>query len=446
MNRPSRAPPLGCLVATLLLLLVMPLALAQPAGRSPNLRLLTTAPIRTESPLDRLGGAVAFQDDLLVAGVPGGPFLPSQDPGGFALFRILKRAPYLAQISSYTCGMGSDGAVAVWGDFVFLGVDNHVDFHQSSTCNNRERSDSLEQGVRIVEISDPVKPREVGFVAVGRAHNITLIPHNDVVYIYVPTPSDGLVPGLPSLSTRLRIVRFDPEHPRRARVVAEPRIFGQAGCHDLIYFAPRRVAACLGADASILLDVSDPPNPKKLSSLADTTRSLGFGAFSWDGRYLVASGTETLGFASTCSGEEDPAGVLWLYDVRDLRRPRLVTHYAPSRQATLPGFLNSAYACEPSRVSFVPTSDESYVVTSGWGSAGLTIVDFTVPTRPYELAFWAEEATQLAAGHWYNGRIYGTEMNRTGIRVFEADGLDQRHVHYFRNRYNPTSQIRDFGS
>jgi hypothetical protein len=75
--------------------------------------------------------------------------------------------------------------------------------------------------------------------------------------------------------------------------------------------------------------------------------------------------------------------------------------------------------------SLVPVPGRDLKVQA-WYQGGLSLFDFTDPTAAKEIAFFDRgpiSATDLVTGgywsvYWYNGRIYGAEIER-GIDVFE---------------------------
>jgi hypothetical protein len=65
------------------------------------------------------------------------------------------------------------------------------------------------------------------------------------------------------------------------------------------------------------------------------------------------------------------------------------------------------------------------IMVQAWYQGGLSVFDFSDPSRPQEIAFFDRgpmSATQLAlsgfwSAYWYNGHIYGSEIGR-GLDVF----------------------------
>jgi hypothetical protein len=60
-----------------------------------------------------------------------------------------------------------------------------------------------------------------------------------------------------------------------------------------------------------------------------------------------------------------------------------------------------------------------YLLVAGWYYGGTSVVDFTNPAQPQEVAFYDFDPVsgQSWSSYWYNGRIYSNDMNR-GVDVF----------------------------
>ncbi|MBT8404420.1 MAG: hypothetical protein KJP18_11210, partial [Gemmatimonadetes bacterium] len=80
--------------------------------------------------------------------------------------------------------------------------------------------------------------------------------------------------------------------------------------------------------------------------------------------------------------------------------------------------------CVAHNGSLVPVPGRDIKVQA-WYQGGVSVMDFTDPTRPVEIAFFDRgplSDTELFTGgywstYWYNGRVYGAEISR-GIDVF----------------------------
>jgi hypothetical protein len=147
---------------------------------SKNLRQLNRQPIRIDKDVFAQGSDLAFQRKLVVAGTY----------QGTAFYRILKRKPFLRQIGFHACP-GSQGDVSVWGRFVFVSIDSATsNGRRSSVCNNTKTNLSNnsvdKEGLRIVDISQPRHPRQVGFVETDcGSHTHTLVPDSGNLFVYI---------------------------------------------------------------------------------------------------------------------------------------------------------------------------------------------------------------------------------------------------------------------
>lgn len=409
--------------------------------------------------------SLAFQGRTVVAGADG-------QGGGFHLFRILDQAPYIRQVSSYSCPGGVLGDVSIWGDYVFQSIEdwypyinaslNDINQYRSKTCNNTDRSKG-QYGIRVIDISEPEHPRQVAFLRTPcGSHTHTLVPADGELYIYSPVPCNEDVPprlpGIPespvkAFSNQIHVMRFDPIHPGRPEVWT-PSISPQLGCHDITVHVHRSLAACTQyfnrAWNSSLLDISDPANPRVLSHLdaPATAQWMTFSSFTGDGKYLVTADTgvpfdETV-FRPTarCTGTDDPTGRLYIYDVSNAYEPELVNSLSPSRSGP-----SSSLDCGPMEVGMVPLKNpKRYVATVAWLNGGLSVIDLSDPTEPVEISYWqVGPKSAMKAAHWYNGRIYATEgWTWDGLRVFEVDGLGLEAVHRYDDRLNPQTQVKEF--
>lgn len=424
------------------------------ANASDNVRRLTTA----GAPLSPRTGMV-FQGSLAVAG----------SPDGFALFRISPGSPYLEFLSFYLCPGSDVGDITIWGNYVFQSVEGTpwrestlYDYDvETPVCNNTD--DSMRKGgIRIVDISDVYEPRQIDFVPLpGGSPQHTLVPAEDRLYIYSHLPAGNYDQhdssgGPPTPNTRLKIIRFDPDEPRRARVISSNPALPMYGCYDITVLISRDLAACAAWSSVFLLDISDPANPvvlgdgsvlgEPLTPTIVNPNANWFSAaqFTWDGKYLVlADSAEAFylpapGEVRRCTGESDDRGVLWFYDVTDPAHPVLEGRFSLPRE--------QRKNCVARQVSMLPMKDDDrYVVAAGWSYGGWDLVDFSDPSRPEELAYWDDSRDSQIAANWYNGRVYVPARDTTpsGLYVYEVDGFGLDHVRRFDRLYNPQTQIED---
>jgi hypothetical protein len=90
-----------------------------------------------------------------------------------------------------------------------------------------------------------------------------------------------------------------------------------------------------------------------------------------------------------------------------------------------------------------------YIAAVGYRNAGFSIVDFTDPAAPTELAYYLQlddgMIPDIWSTYWYNGRIYASDNGAgRGVSVYEVDGLSTKEVRSFAGRMNPQVQIPAF--
>jgi hypothetical protein len=76
--------------------------------------------------------------------------------------------------------------------------------------------------------------------------------------------------------------------------------------------------------------------------------------------------------------------------------------------------------CSVHNGNIIPVNGR-YLLVAGWYYGGTSVVDFTNPTQPQEVAFYDADSPsgESWSSYWYNGRIYANDMVR-GVDVFNA--------------------------
>ena len=425
-----------------------------PSGdfHTENFRKLGRSDITTPAGVKAQGSDLAFRGRLMIAGTY----------QGTAIFR--RTSTGVEQVSFHDCP-GSQGDVSVLGDHVFVSIDTPSSNNlQTSDCNNtgtnQSPSSQGKEGIRIVDISDPAAPRQVGFVETEcGSHTHTVIPGETTSYIYVDsyplTDSPDACNKLVHPEGEFSVIEFPTADPTQARVASVPDVLppqyaDSIGCHDTGVMPERdlAVASCLGAWA--LLDISDPVNPKTLSVIQNPLIELDHSAqLTWDGKYAVI-GDEHAGAAGGggCSPrQESPVGAMWFYDLSDRSNPKLEGSYSLPRVPPIDSAEEvERFRCTTHNYEILPMRDPGrYVAVSPYYAGGLSVVDFSDPAAPRELGHYLPQVDgvnpDMWSGYWYNGRIYTNEhSSRLGVSVFEMDGLGRREVHAYDGTLNPQTQ------
>jgi hypothetical protein len=421
---------------------------------SANFQKLGRTPIEIGDGELAQGSDLAFKGNQLIAGAY----------EGVGLYRI-RSGGNLTQLSFFDCP-GSQGDVTVLGNTMFVSVDSpSSNSRQSATCNNTPTTDSAnsvgKEGLRIVDISDPRAPRQIGFVETEcGSHTQTLIPGATTSYIYVqsyPLTPESVCTELSHPEGEFSVVKVPNANPAAARVVAVPDVLpatvtpDTVGCHDTGVLPAKdlAVASCLGAWA--LLDISNPVRPKTLSTVQNAAIELDHSAqLTWDGKYAVI-GDEHAGAAGGggCSpSQASPVGAMWFYNITDPSKPVLEGSYSLPRVPPVDTAEEvDRFRCTTHNYMVVPMRDQNrYVAVSPYYSGGLSVVDFTDPSAPRELGYYLPQVgganPDMWSGYWYRGRIYTNEhASQLGLSVFKMEGLGNTQVQDLGSVTNPQTQV-----
>jgi hypothetical protein len=448
----------------------MAAALVLPAGASanhasPNMRLVTTLfkPGDLSPPQGVLASAnsdLAFWGARAYAG----------HYDGFRIFDISDPS-HPEVLSDFAC-RGAQNDVSVWQNrLLFLSIDEpqlQPTGQPRGVCNEaapatdagREIATNFE-GIRIFDVTDPRNPVFLKGVDTDcGSHTHTLVPdpdHNRLL-IYVSSyalrvgpicgprtsGNDQLFdPTLPvdvnPLHEQISVVEVPLGSPQNARVISEPRLahpiynisqidpeatgfYDTVGCHDIGVFLEIKLAAAACMSNGQLWDISDPANPKTLPSQGaryvdvPQVEFWHSAAFTWDGRN-IQFGDERIREGG-CESTAEPGGRLYFYDRANFTQP-IGSFMIPRPQ-------NGEY-CSSHLWNVLPRKDGRYVLTEAWYNGGVDVIDFTDPTRAFEVGYYdafhpsGDEAVWSA--YWYNRFIYANDIERGQDVYFLRDRL-----------------------
>lgn len=371
------------------------------AANSPNMRLAYSLPDPTSG---RTDSDIAFWGNIGVAG----------NYDGFRIFNTQTQQ----QLVSFLC-RGPQNDVALWQHNGRLLLFQAIDAPQRdglTVCSQNRSSDTTVtdplgfEGIRIFDISDPTAPVYLKGVRTNcGSHTNTLVPDlaNNRVLIYATTASSSGGPYCQIPHNRIPIVAVPLNAPENASVIAEPRLIPTLrGCHDITVFLALDKAAASCESEGQFWDITDPANPGTTTPLAridDPGVNYWHSAeFTWDGQYVVWNDES---FTNTCQPNGD--GKIRIYRVSDAA---LMSSFMIPRPQT-------SY-CSVHNGNIVPVLGK-YLLVAGWYYGGTSVVDFTNPTQPQEVAFYDFDPTsgESWSSYWYNGRIYANDMVR-GVDVF----------------------------
>ena len=270
------------------------------------------------------------------------------------------------------------------------------------------------------------------------------------------------------------VIKVPLAHPEMAKIVSSPRIFtdptsgdvnglwkggnhgegtqttsATRGCHDITMYSAIGLAAGACSGNGILLDISDPVNPKRLDAVSDPNYAFWLSAnFSNDGKTVLFTDEWGGGGQPRCRAS-DPMN--WGADaIFKLENGKLTlqSYYK------MPAPQTDKENCVAHNGSMIPVPGRNIEVQS-WYQGGVSMVDYTDATHPMEIGYFDRgpiNGDKFAMGgqwstYWYNGTIYGSEIAR-GLDVFkltpskfmtqnEIDAANQVHFDYLNVQDQP---------
>jgi len=318
------------------------------------------------------------------------------------------------------------------------------------------------RGVRIFDISDIKAPKQVAAVQTCRgSHTHTLVvdpKDKDNVYIYVSGTSfvrqeeelPGCTGGTPDKNPntalfRIDVIKVPVAAPQNAKVVSSPRVFmdprsgvinslNNGGslsdndtkardtnqCHDITVYSAIGLAAGACSGNGILLDISDPANPKRVDAVNDTNYSYWHSAsFSNDGKKVVFTDEWGGGLGARCrANDPNKWGADAIFNLEN-NKLSFASYYK------MPAAQGDSENCVAHNGSLIPVPGRDIEVQA-WYQGGISIMDFTDAAHPQEIAYFDRgpiDPNVLVLGgdwsaYWYNGQIYASEIAR-GLDIFE---------------------------
>ncbi len=422
---------------------------------------------------------MAFFDDVLIAG----------SYHGFNIYRLGDDGiPGL--LSSIVCP-GGQGDVSVVGDLLIMSVQ---ETRSRLDCGlegvTEDVSPERFRGIRIFDISDLARPRQVGAVQTCRgSHTHSVVDVDDDRIIVYNSGTSTVrdeeelagcydVPGDARTALfRIDVIKIPIDDPSSAHITSSPAVFADpedegvlAGlwrggehddesqetemtdqCHDITVFPDMALAAGACSGNGILFDISDPLNPTRLDAVVDRGFAYWHSAtFSNDGSKVLFTDEWGGGSRPRCRAY-DPLdwGADAIYDIVDNKLVFRSYYKLPAPQVEQEN-------CVAHNGSIIPVPGRDIFVQA-WYQGGVSIIDFTDSSNPVEIAYFDRgplDPEKLILGgywstYWYNGRIYGTEIYR-GLDVFEllpSEHLSENEIAAAKlamqgDEFNPQTQHR----
>ena len=432
-----------------------------------------TIPLDNASPDNRDGvfnSDLAFWGDMAVQGTY----------SGFRLIDISSPAnPQEITLWEECAGpgttAGNQGDVLIWDDLIIRSWNSGTS-SAGSQCGELPMAPG-EEGVHIIDISDPTDPEVIGFVdLLCGSHTETLVPdlENNRLLVYSnssagtflgsPNPPD---PHQPDSCRGFDIVEVpldDPASASQIRFVpaGDPNETAEMHhpCHDTsVILGDANLVACAGSGSVgnvegpgiAVFSIGEPNGGSKDDPLFLYYKvtggiSLGHSAsFTWDGKYIIVGHEPGGGGGARCQETSDPLERTFFFVE--------AATGASAGQFTLPRTQTSVENCTTHNYNVVPT-DKRYILVSGNYQSGISVVDFTDVENAYEFAY-ADPAPLIDpnppvgielggdwSSYWYNGRIYESDITR-GLMIWKLS--DHRVAGAMKlDHLNPQTQLETF--
>jgi hypothetical protein len=340
---------------------------------------------------------------------------------------------------------------------------------------NPPATDRGQEGVHIIDVSDPEEPEVIGFVDTPcGSHTETLVPdlRNDRLLVYsnssANTTFGSPAPGESPVHCRgIDIIEVPLDDPSDASLLRfEPAGDPAEGldhahsCHDTgVILGEVNLVACAGQASEaegpgvnvFSMDPADggsKEDPAWLYHKATGGISLGHSAsFTWDGEVLIVGHEPGGGAGANCEATDNPLERTFFF---------LEARTGDSiGQFTIPRPQTSVENCTTHNYNVVPTK-RGYIMVSGNYQSGISVIDLSDPADAEEIAF-ADPAPLVDPNppvgielggdwstYWYDGEIYESDILR-GLIVWELDDRRVRGAMRL-GRLNPQTQESSFDS
>ena len=280
------------------------------------------------------------------------------------------------RVGVYDCKI-SQGDIQVWtrGDRVLASytADGTVgEDGATSQCGTDLNLQPDDAGTVIVDLTRPANPKSVSFVPVDLgSHNMTIHPSGKYLY---NSNSDLLTSTEPSIDI------FDVRNPERPKKVKDYRIpfvptsLGSES-HDITFNASGTRAYSAALSQTLILDTSDPANPKQVSQTIDPSVNVAHQADpvtlrrkNGTKRTLMIVTDERAGAAASA---ECPGGGLHIYDVtgaKEKEPEKIGTWFIPA--ATV----QDGATCTSHVLRIYP---QQRMATIAWYAQGVRVLDIS---------------------------------------------------------------------
>ena len=191
-------------------------------------------------------------------------------------------------------------------------------------------------------------------------------------------------------------------------------------CHDITVYPARGLAGGACEGHGLLLDISDPVNPRRLDAVADSNFAYWHSAtFNNDGTKLLFSDEWGGGGGPKCrAGDKMEWGSDAIFTIENNKLVFQSYYKIPTVQTEQEN-------CVAHNGSLIPIPGRD-VMVQAWYQGGISVFDWTDAKNPKEIAYFDRgpiDSTRMVSGgswsvYWYNGAIVSSEIAR-GMDVAE---------------------------
>jgi hypothetical protein len=483
-----------------------------------NMRLVSFSPKPAQ--FDTARGLTFINSDLAFGN---GHFAYQGNFAGFMVWDVAN--PAKPVLSSVVECITSQGDPSIVGNLLFVSAEGAGNRNDCSKGGVQDAKDHMTgvRIYDVSNPKAPKLIKNVQTCKGSHTHTVVPSPTNPkVIYIYVSGQQgarpetelagckNGTDPADPTNSLyQLDIIKVQLDHPEQAAVIPGARIFtglegspdcitfcapadprraarggrgaaqaGQAGapgapaardplhtgprnCHDVTAYPAIHLLAAACSSHAIMVDISNPEKPFRISALTDTNNFQGrhTAGFSNDGKKTLWTDEWGGGTGPMCQ-----AG-----SIMELGGNTIVTASADNKKLTqrayfkLPSAQTAQENCVSHNGGLIPVPGRDLYV-QGWYQGGVDVMDFTDADHPTEIAFFdrgpidppgdttnaSARSSYTIGGSWgayyWNGYVYSSELDR-GFDVYELTPSPQLSANEIAaaklvtlKEYNPQSQ------
>ncbi|MEP6495525.1 MAG: hypothetical protein ABJF01_22750 [bacterium] len=430
-----------------------------------NMRLVSFS--RKPAQFDTVRGLTFINSDVAF----GGHYAYQGNFAGFTVWDVSKPAkPVVAAVVECITSQGDPSIV---GNLLFVSAEGAGNRNDCGKGGVQDPKDHM-AGVRIFDVSNPKAPKLIKNVQTCKgSHTHTVIPSPtdpNIVYLYVSGQQAarpeaelaGCKNGTDAADStnslyQLDIIKVPLDHPEQAVVIPGARIFtgldgspecltlcapantrrppggrgrggapgdsaapvaaplntGPRNCHDVTAYPAMHLLAAACSSHAIMVDISNPEKPVRLSTLTDTNNFQGrhTSGFSNDGKKTLWTDEWGGGTGPMCQAAS----------IMELGGNTIVTasaDYKTLKQRAyfkLPAAQSAEENCVSHNGGIIPVPGRDLYV-QGWYQGGVDIMDFTDADHPSEIGYFDRGSIDRPAPPPSSDSARGVELPIAGGR------------------------------